>query len=155
MKKELDDMKESLKRCLGDDWEIHLINKQVTVKRDEEEKRKCPIPMNEPGILKKHSWIIWIVDGQGYITDLQVYEVKEDRAFTKEKIFNYVNSQLKGIAWLDMQLFSISENKFDLIDIIFKFTIQYGFKNREIAIKCMKRLATIEEFKDKINLWLL
>lgn len=117
------------------------------------EKRECPRPLHVGEIKKENAWIVWLTDGHGKIVDLEVYERFHDDQEESEKTFYYVNERLGG-QYKDIGCVCAQWDEWDMADVIFKFGCQYGFTDREVMIKALKRLKCIKEFKSYISRWL-
>lgn len=128
-------------------YEAHIIKKNIN---------RLPANPAEPGILLKHAWIVWTVDENHNIQDLQVYELNPELPYKVEKTREYVCriTKEKKIPFLDIYCAPDGLRDWDIADILFKFGFQYRFSDYETALRCAKRLAYIAEFRDRINAWI-
>ncbi len=142
--------KEALEKHLGVEFSVHIV--QQNEKKDL--KKELPISGDEEGIPKDNAWIVWLKDKENRIIDLQVYEMDRNLPYRCEKTQKYVENFLGKTPYYDIGCVNHDWDEWRIEDVLFKFGIQYGFKDRETTIKCMKRLATIKEFEQKIKKWL-
>lgn len=149
-------IQDALKDFLGNEWEVHLFDREKQKRREYELKAELPQSGDPSGIPKKNAWIVWLSDENQYITDLQVYELDPILPHRWEKIVRHVNDRMteKKTPYRDCGRVNSDWDEWDLSDVLFKFGMQYAFRDRNIMVKCMKRLATIEEFKDRILGWM-
>jgi len=118
--------------------------------------KKCPASDNWNGVPKSDAWIVWICDENTNIVDLQVYDLTLSIPHRREKILEFVNWRMREqkAIYRDIGCVVSDWNDWTLADVIFKLSVQYGFKNRETAEKCLRRLGYVDEFKDAIDKWL-
>ena len=134
-----------------------LFDKDKFKSRSDLLNKECPMSGDEPGILKKHAWIVWIVDENAHIIDLQVYELDwENLKYRAEKTRDYVERKMyeHKLTYRDTGCVLSDWDQWTIGDLLFKLGCQYGFLTRIIMIKCMERLSYIAEFKAPIEKWL-
>ncbi len=153
----MNDITKSLEEYLknqGLNYEVRLCEKQE--KRRELLNTNLPYHDHSHEIKKSDAWIVWITDENQNIIDLQVYNFlhdsyEEGHSYPRsKKIPDYVNDKMGKTPYRDCGCVNSDWNEWTLQDVYFKLGIQYGFLTREIAVKCLKRLAYINEFRDNI-----
>lgn len=116
------------------------------------EKCECPDWTGEYAIPKKNAWIVFLVNRENRIRDLQVYPRFMDEY--DEKIYLYVETHLKYTHYKDIGCVCSDWDEWSLDDVLFKLGFSYGFVDQPTMIKCARRLRRIDEFQDKIHGWL-
>lgn len=153
MNKELEDFEKGIKEFFKEglpDYEIHLFHKGNL--SDKKIEKTLPFHDFSSKINKSDAWIVWLSDENQYITDLQVYDFQlESGPYRRQKIVEYVDYEMKKTPYRDCGCVNSDWSDWRLIDIYFKLGIQYAFRDRNIMVKCLKRLACINEFREEIT----
>lgn len=101
------------------------------------------------GIHKKNAWILFLTK-DGKISDLQVYEVLREVEGHAEKACAYIELRMPKTAFSDFGNCLSDWDQWTLQDVLFKVGFQYGFVDRKTMIRCLDRLAYIQEWKDPL-----
>ena len=149
-------IEDEMRRCFGENIEIHVFTQQTTKRIKKQKEDRLPNG-DEPGILKKNAWIVWLSDELQYITDLQVYELDENVPDRWAKTVDFIDRKVKEMgnrSYRDCGRVNSDWEKWTLESLLFKFGCQYGFVDRDTMVKCMERLGTIIEFKMAVDSYL-
>jgi hypothetical protein len=108
-------------------------------------------PSGKWEIDKKYAWIVFVEDENG-ITDLEVYECRDDDEYTSSstKTYHRVDVAMRGIHYGDIGCSYADWDLWDLQDIMFIFGFQIGFSNAEIRKQTIMKLGKIIEFRTTI-----
>ncbi len=117
---------------------------------------KCPKSGNLDGIPKENAWIVFALNENAKITDMEVYELDKNNQHrwneTVLRIENHFNK--KKSSYRDFGVVYSDWNEWELIDVFFKIAFQYGFEDKNVTKKCLESLARIKEFKKPIEEYL-
>lgn len=136
-------------------FEVHLFESEKQEKRKKILDMKLPLHDQCQLIKKSDAWIVWICDENQYITDLQVYDFQQEHApYKRQKIVEYLdywsNTQDPKIPYRDCGCVNSNWDQWNLQDIYFNFGMRWGFLNRNVMVKSLKRLACIDKFRNNI-----
>jgi hypothetical protein len=152
--KEIAEIKIALTKYINENipgYEVHLFDREKQINRREQLEKKLPRHDHSSRIKKSNAWIVWLCDENQYITDLQVYDFDlESGPYRREKITEYVSYIMKITPYRDCGCVNSDWDQWDITDVFFKFGFQNGFHDRKIMLKCLKRLACINEFRERI-----
>ena len=149
------DVSKALEELLEGHYYSHIIDREKMDKVKEE--KELPNSNSPPDILRENAWIVWICDEKGHIIDLQVYELDKNDPDRWNKTQEYVNRicKEKRIVYMDIGANCSYWENWGLNELVWKLSISYGFKDKKIAAKCLRRLSRIKEFKMQLIEWLI
>jgi len=127
---------------------------------DIEYKEILPITNVVPLIPKKDIWMIWLTDDENRITAFQIYDLSKEEYLPFDhskayRTFAYIKYRMEGKPYLDWgaNCSSYGEET-QLADILFKFGVQYGFRDQKVVRQFLNQLSMIKEWREDIVMYM-
>lgn len=142
------------KKRISKEYFLYMTGK-LTVKLEDEEElmtglkknyRSCP-PSKHKDIHKENAWLVWIINDDGKVIDLEVYERNPNKTEESIETYQYIQNRLKG-DYLDIGSISGSWKNWTFKDVIDNIFNYYGMSDIYVTIKCFRSLLRIIEFRD-------